>query len=84
LTAGWTIFTPFSLNGHPFCLIYKNESGRTEICSINEGGYIDDEWNASWSSGWTTFAPWLSQGKQFYFGIKEDGGRCEISRIQYA
>ena len=54
-SAGWTTIKPFTLDGQPHILEYKNEDGTVAIDKINAGGEGTTEvWHGTGSSNTVT------------------------------
>lgn len=93
-TTGWTIFMPFRLDGNPFYLAYKSETGQLTVdrfrttpgqefgINSSDGSPVDTLFSApDWGKGWTTFMPFTTNGVVHYLAYNKNTGRVSIDRI---
>jgi hypothetical protein len=82
-SAGWSIATPFAVNGKKFMLLLKSDNGSVHVHEINDDGSIgrkvDDR---NWSSGWTVAEAYEINGQTFVFLLKSAGGAAKIYQMK--
>jgi 1-phosphatidylinositol phosphodiesterase len=81
-TSGWTSWVPFTIDGTPYYLNYKEATGEYNFQQITEdgSGYTLIK-SGSWTTGWTLFMPFYGDCHPFYLNYKQESGEYNLQEI---